>query len=464
MNKTILKITLCAAAATTLFSACSSESGLSQAEVQQKVDEAMKSDLDSPIALFAESNQTTESRSTIESSKDKYFQTTGKQSIGIMMVATAKIKTADGTNHGQNIDWSKADQEVIVDGQPVVDKWSVYLNNEAAGVQLLPYSASTTLDNATGSRLYWQERDNNPIYYPLGNAHKYSFYGYYPRADKKKITYKPNYIYVDFDAKDIDGRQDIIWGKAEPVAGIDEPYDLAYSAKFFRHEANRDADDQAIPPTMNFRHEMMMFTFQITAGGTPLDKDVKLQHYNAAYRTRVEQIAVTNVASTIRLWLAGTDGSHNAGDLDYKVNTTKRNMVLTDDDAGNFAKICPQPKSEKFPGSDEFIPDTINVGQGIILPALSDEDRAKDPYFISVTLQKLDEGGKPVGGPVSHLVPVKLETLEGFSKVSYQKGYKYNIILKIYSPEDIQAYVTLEPWKIGDNPFYTDEDGTIPIH
>ena len=467
MNKTILKFAYCTVAVS-LFTACTNEEGFSQDEAKVYVKEAMDRDEQSLITLggTTKSNVEITSKGSVESTEDELFSTTGSQYFGVFMLAKGKIAPDNGGENYLNIDWSG--NPVNVNGVETENTWSVYMDNVKTGAQFKDANGETTADvtQAKKTRLYWE--DMKERYYPIGNYHKYSFYGYYPYyqtmktnsgADEAKVTKETDYVYVDFDK--LDGTQDVIWGSAEPEEGVNTPFNLAYSAKYFRSSWNRDENDIAIPPVMKFKHKMMMLTFSITAGGTPLDYSEDQQHYEKAYNTKIKEISITNAPSTVRLYVASKGTAYNSGELIYTLGTRSAKYILKDKIDGvadqEWQGASPQPKADGDPYKKfDNQPDTIQVGQGIILPALSNEDRAKNPYALGLTMEY-------EGTTSSLLVPIRLDQIQNFD-VPFQPGYKYNIILKIYAPEKIELEATCEPWKDGDNPFFVDEDGTIPIH
>ena len=492
MNKTILKFAYCVAAVS-FFTACSTDEGFSPEEAKGYVDGAM-STVDAngdrvSIDLSGATKGSVEvvSKGAVESNDKELFETKSSraQYFGLFMLAKSKIAPDNGGENFLNIDWSGND--VNVNGQMMKNVWSVYtavnadgteaynMDNVKVGAQYAKkvngevITENVTEADAEFTRLYFADAIER--YYPIGNYHKYSFYGYYPYyqtmntnsgADQPKVTKETDYVYVDFDK--LDGTQDVIWGSAEPVEGTNEPFNLAYSAKYFRYSQNRDEYDKAIPPTMKFKHKMMMLTFSITAGGTPIDYDTDKQHYEKAYNTKVKEISITNAPSTVRLYVASKGTAHSSGELVYNLGTRSTKYILKDNVNGvpdqKWQGVSPQPKKDGDPYKKfENQPDTISVGQGIILPALSNTDREKQPYALGLTL----EYPKGSGITTSLLVPIRLDQIQNFD-VPFQPGYKYNIILKIFAPEKIELEATCEPWKDGDNPFFVDEDGTIPIH
>ena len=471
MKKIIQKIAYCTVAVS-LFTACASDDGFSAEEASNYVKEAMQTtgDEKDEILIGGSAGNTLTSKGAVESTENELFATSGSQYFGIFMLAKNKIAPDNGGENYLNIDWSG--NPVDVNGVSTPNTWSVYMDN----VQTEAYYAYKDADGkvvptgdvtqADRTRLYWY--DTKERYYPIGNYHKYSFYGYYPYfqdmstgTEKPTVTKEADYVYVDFDK--LDGTQDVIWGSAEPVEGTNEPFNLAYSAKYFRHLQNRDEFDQPIPPVMKFKHKMMMLTFSITAGGTPINENIKDEerHYEKAYNTKVKEISITNAPSTVRLYVASKGTAHASGELIYSLGTRSANYKLKDKVNGvadqPWQGAFPQPKADGDPYKKfENQPDTISVGQGIILPALSTSDREKNPYALGLTLEYEGTSSKL-------LVPIRLDQIQNFD-VPFQPGYKYNIILKIYAPEKIELEATCEPWKDGDNPFFVDQDGTIPIH
>ena len=120
-------------------------------------------------------------------------------------------------------------------------------------------------------------------YYPMGNWMKYNFYAYYPRQnetvefvgqDRPTIEFSKvgTYYYLLEKYFEIDGTQDIIWGKADPTeatavypaANAAEPY----SARYFRLKTEEVGAGSIVNfyPKLKFeQHKLVQFRFFVKA-------------------------------------------------------------------------------------------------------------------------------------------------------------------------------------------------------
>ncbi len=113
-------------------------------------------------------------------------------------------------------------------------------------------------------------------YYPMGNWMKYNFYAYYPRQeetvefvgqDRPTIEFSKddnNYYYLLEKYYEIDGTQDIIWGKADPPEGD------AFSARYFIENVSADK------PQFSFEHKLVQFRFFVKAANPDVADNVKI--------------------------------------------------------------------------------------------------------------------------------------------------------------------------------------------
>lgn len=468
MKKAILKLALCAVAvaATT---ACSNE--LSQEEIMkdklnQMITDGMKPSTEGIQLTACNAAEETASRAPIynnDNNTGKFFQTDGK-TLGIMMLA--KDICDDAIKNGAyeeyyyynnlKVDWTSPKAKKQGDHD---DTWSVYLNNVATKADYVKDGAGTII----GTKLNMGLAPTDPkTYYPMGAYHNYWFYGYHPRQEnatgKEVIKYSEKQIYVEYNK--ISGKDDIIWGVGKPASDdINKTY--AYSAKYFRYAENRNpVDDTPYPVTMKFEHKCMMVRMHITAGGTPIDLNIedKDRNYDRAYNTKVQSITIENVPAKMKLIIADNGDETNSGKFE-----------VVGEDRSHECKIAvnqaPKPKADitnpenVFPGTTIAKPDTTMVGE-FLLPVLSKEQMKKAPYMVKVVLTY---------GGIQHsmLVPMRLPVSDSVDPDDYfQAGKMYDVVLKIYNPENINGNAELQQWvEATVSPFVSPEaDGTFPIH
>lgn len=470
MKKSILNLALCAAVIAPLAS-CSNEMSYEEKQanaITEMISVGMQPS-DQAVSLFG-SADVDATRGIINSTKDKYFESEkddkGKyrNDIGVMMLA--KNICIDNINDYQEyapykylqVDWSspKSETESMYD-----DVWSVYWKNQAA------YAYYKTEVNAqdqakvdtvgTGIHPDLAESDGKR-FYPIGAYHNYWFYAYHPRQTDDKVKYEEKQVSVVFD--NLDGTQDVIWGNNYPLNCGHEKY--AYSATFFRHAEHRNAaDDTAKPVELAFEHKMMQIRFWITAGGTPMDEPTSInKNYARSYQTKVKDISITNIPQNMQLIIANKDDKS----LDGKFQPAEGdlgNRTRSYSVKGIEAGVFPTPKNQNYvQGTSSNVPDTLQVGTPMLVPVLTDLNTT--PYMVSVTLEY-------DGATHKLLVPMRLPVSATSDQADkyFKPGYIYDVVLKIYNPEEINLNATLEQWKNATyNPFIaTDQyDQTFPIH
>ena len=176
---------------------------------------------------------------------------------GLGVFCLAKDKLSDDTKLIE-INWSRLNEST--------KNYSLWMDNVKTNATI----------NGDVTELSWAYHTTR--WYPIGNWHRYSFYGYYPRVEDKNITTSQTKITAKIT---INGTQDVIWGKADPDPA-EKPY--AYSGYYFRQPGN----DEDIP-VLQFEHKLMRLDFYVKAA-----PDAKGSTANAK-NMGVREIAVKDV-------------------------------------------------------------------------------------------------------------------------------------------------------------------------
>lgn len=491
MNKTIQKIVYGAFAAS-LLAACTSEDAFYDQAKKDRLDYGFEVG-DMPVIIGAGATQNTSETeiNTAESSDFAFSSIASKagainsnettkaffvndQKVGIFMLAKGIIPDNDYSDiTWEHVNWANHGKSVeIANIGAYIDQWSAPVWNQSANIKMYDASGSETTNIADGAVSSVAFIGEQP-YYPIGNYCSYNLYGYYPmlslsdqnaKVDKTKLT-----VTIP-----VSGQDDILWGRAsysqedvkdtkikwytpgEPTnvyyndKEITDFTKYGYSAKFFRFSPFRTTDgtDEALAPTMKFKHKMIMLKFDVIAGGTPIDYAVEDQNYDRAYKTTVSALTIDNAPQSVDLVIADLSGPANEGKITASSTTRSLNIAGTaTPKAGTDGKPVRVPVQNN--GEDSYV----------ILPAATASN-----YNLSVTLT--DNNTTP-GVTKTIAVPLSLKT-----KNNFEEGKIYRIVLKVWNLEPLKLEATLDNWEeiepTEENwqkyPFVTENDHTIPVH
>lgn len=440
-----------AIAVVSLLAACSSEDELAQngdlLTPEQQVDLIDNSDV--VIRLNGGSSRSAISRASISNIEgttgdDGYglfeIPKDGKNFLGIFCLAS----TQKDPTSGLDIDWSKTwnpfNSKDFKWESSATDKWSVWMGNVKAWAEAVDIDNDDRLDE---TQIHWSDGYNR--YYPTGNYHTYSFYGYYPRQvvsdarfpaalqSSSKIT-----AHYNIKGGHLDGTQDVIWGKSHPTQA--ELSEGAYCANYF-HSAQRET------PAIQFEHKFMRLDFEIVPGGE-YDGAGGLD-YSRALATKVKSISITNVPDVVDLVIADKENPANEGKLtvDTSSRTTAFTLKETNEDGEDQTLTPTAPQmGEGEDGQD--VPVFTPIGQGILLPVIGEDD---DPYtmqmIVTFTDTYIGEDQNPVEREVEMSLPVPLNLKQN---VAYEEGKYYTVKITIFSPTLIKVNATLKDWVKGD--------------
>ena len=251
---------------TALFTACSTSDDLTAEKppvtpVVDQADEAamireagQNSDVSISLGVGSSRGFT---RSPLVPGEGGVFSTEDNRYLGVFCLSTGIQSGVDASLLPSNIRlnrWNSDDTGLLV-----------RMKNVPASVS----SGDVTFmnSNATAVQTY---------YYPMGNWMKYNFYAYYPRQeetvefvglDRPTIEFSKddnNYYYLLEKYYEIDGTQDIIWGKADPPEGD------AFSARYFIENVSADK------PQFSFEHKLVQFRFFVKAANPDVADNVKI--------------------------------------------------------------------------------------------------------------------------------------------------------------------------------------------
>ncbi len=493
MNTTIQKFVYGAFAAS-LLAACTTEDFYDQAK-KERMDYNLDVASEVKISLGAGTVQTVSETEIIANSADFQFGGSGVMSksainsnpdtkafsikdekLGVFMLAKGIVPDNDYSDVTWDyVNWANHDTPVTIPNiGEYEDKWSAPVWNHAANVNMYDASGAETTnlaDAVTSSVAFVPDQP----YYPVGNYCSYNMYGYYPLQATSNMVVEKSKLTVTIP---VTGTDDVLWGRAsysqEDVAGTNikwftpgeatgviydgkeitdfRPY--AYSAKFFRFSpfrTSKEEGDEAIAPTMKFKHKMMMLKFDVIAGGTPIDADADKQNYSRAYNTTISSLSVDNAPKSIDLVVADLSGAANEGKVTSSTETTTVSIE---------GSATPQHDADGKP-----VRTTLKDANGndayVILPTSVAEN-----YHINLTLT--DNNETPA---VTKVIPVPL-SLKTKPESKFEEGKIYRIVFKIWNLEKMQLDATLEAWEeiepTEENwkkyPFITEGDHTIPVH
>ena len=355
-------------------------------------------------------------------------------------------------------------------------------------------------------------------YYPMGNWMKYNFYAYYPRQEetvnidgdpKQTLSFTENQVLEKY--YEIDGTQDIIWGKSDqehatPVAasGADP-----YCAKYFRlaREAAGGGDISAYYPKFTFEHKLVQFRFFVKAASatalTTLQglsaKVTDMYIANAIYRlalivanktpeadTKNGQLSMMSSLKTKKMGIK-TDGA-NTDRFDQNGDGTVDNPLDITGDAVNVS-LYPETTitAETAAAYNAHLTGAVSAGSNApgdfeskVGYAPADEDALKpaEAADYNATLDGAvhvgDKNGSvgyillarpEVSGDVNfrYQLTVKIkyttdDSVDHENEVTiamdppsggFEEGKIYNIIVNVQSPEEIFAKAILQEWGPG---------------
>lgn len=358
-----------------LLASCSSEGDLTQNTLSPSEVAKTIGNSDVEIKLSSGSKGT---RSSIESDEEGNFYA---YNVGIFCLAKGNM----------NIN----PQELPIVWNPSSDegRYSVWMNNVAADVNY--------------NNVNWQ--DGQTRYYPTGNWHAYSFYGYYPRVEDYNISYNNYWNGTGGQVTanlTIDGTQDVIWGKGE----TDDTN--GFSSYYFRQ-----LDHATEVPSIDFSHKLMRLTFSTKAGADAYGST------ESAKTMGVKKIEVLNVPTQLTLVIADSETPENEGTISSM--WSEQDLVLESSDH------CGGLDSTVWVQDDE-----TTLGQGILIPV----PQSNSTYYIRVTLENKN------GELFASEYPMELRN----NGTQFEAGKSYKVSMTINGPKTIELNAKLKAWEEDD--------------
>lgn len=273
-----------------------------------------------------------------------------------------------------------------------------------------------------GASVSWT--NGGTYYYPLSQFYAYDFFGYYPYVNNADMLDTiNNQVKVRYE---IDGTQDIIWGKATS----DEQY--AYCAKYFRIPEN-----ETKRPMLQLYHMLARLVFTVKPGAVVDGKEEVGEAANMEIVSIKIVDALTNLEMTVAdlanpVSLSGVSAHDLSQQLLQPYTLDTDTLTLRDAD-GN--EISQNPVAV---GSDINV--STQVGESIML------------YPASKYIVKIETRYKN-GEEYIYLPPTE-EPLEIYNTGGkFEAGLKYNVSITVHGPKVIELEANLNPWQDAvDNP------------
>ena len=389
---------------TVVLTACSSDDltpVLSPDEERTLVVEAgMDSDI--PITLGSMGGRSSGmTRTPIVPDANGLFETPRGQYLGVFCMAMGKQEDAPTVKNvipasGDDIHWNTHLYSKWMDNVPA----KVSDDGSTSGVTLLD---ATTISDPTPT--------NKVCYYPFGNWYYYDFFAYYPRQDNANVA--TGWSYVDVNMT-IDGRQDIIWGKAsgDGLSVTDAGKTVkAYSSKYFRLAGTGTV------PSFTYEHKLVQLVFYVKAHDDAVASTLNTNGY------KVTDLEVANVYDQLLLTVASKVSSITAGTLTVKpgsshvTDITVRNAA---DDSSPFPKVIANTASDT---------DAKLIGYAMVPPSALIASKTYNQYKVKLKVE--DDSSHSYYNPAAANVDengYRIIELTG----TFLAGHKYEIVLEIY--------------------------------
>lgn len=371
---------------------------------------------------------------------------------------------------------------------PIENNWT---NNDATGLIMRMNNVPAIVDHSSVRfpnipSLSTANQLADVYYYPMGNWMKYNFYAYYPwqdeGVDSRTLTFKNNRVLEKY--YEIDGSQDIIWGKADPEHA--EPVTSAatdaapYCAKYVRLKKGEGASEDDYLPKMAFEHKLVQFRFFVKAAlkdsENPNDHTIRDNLINL--NTQVTDMYIGNAINRLELVVADQSAEYD-GELFWFGNSVrleemriKTNGADTDrfdqvsrfvDDADDDDDDLNLDNPLNITVDDVDVTTAEPVGYIMLAPpsipsfnATFSNNPSEDPGAATANLVyqlymkvKYNNGS---GGTDTNMVALSLNPpiIPGSvpEKHGFEAGKIYNIIINVQSPEQISATAVLQKWDV----------------
>lgn len=244
-------------------------------------------------------------------------------------------------------------------------------------------------------------------YYPTGDWYKYAFYAYYPRQEEEYQSENSRGVYIN-----IDGTQDIIWGKA------DNDDQFGYSARYFRQAVHMTE-----VPNISMSHKMTRIRFATIAGADGAG------NYDGALRMGIRTIKVVQVPARGYLTVAHLTDVTQEGVLTFDWTDNLQDIAIRDSTDAEFTGFA----DHRVKMTEQY------VGQPILLPVPA----ADYVYKVYIELEDEDGAVYPTETP--------LELNFASSGINFEAGKSYKVVMTIHGPKMIEAKASLAPWVDSDD-------------
>lgn len=277
--------------------------------------------------------------------------------------------------------------------------------------------------NGTNGAINVYAQSTEPFYYDINTSVVYDFYGYYYGDAELGTAVKANDA-ITYPIT-INGTQDVMYAttdKKEDIKNTQVAEHQAYGAWAARRN---------VQPTLNFKHALSQFTFQIKRGNGSYSGNLTVQSV---------QILGSNIGN---LTVVGsTPGYVSANDENLNDSfTLQEDMLLT-------------PESLEYQKVD---------GALMVAP---DQEKVRVKVTLSAT------NYSPNGGIIVYEFDLEAKDLlrkdgnnnnESAGATKFEAGKSYRADIIVYGPEEVEFDVTLDAWQtVGWVEYDPDNDNNAP--
>lgn len=265
--------------------------------------------------------------------------------------------------------------------------------------------------NGTGINVYAQGTE--PFYYDINTSVVYDFYGYYyGNATLGTVAKSGDAITYPIT---IDGTQDVMYATTDKDVDVKNATTTVESHQAYGSWAAR----RGVQPTLNFKHALSQFTFNVKKG---------IGSYTGTLKVEGIQIIGSNKGN---LTVVGNNLGYTAANDDDQ------------NDSFNLSSLSIEPDTDDYttvPGALMVAPNQASVTVKVTMSATE--------YSVN-------------GGEIVYEFELPASSIDGKNTFLAGESYKVNII--VYGPEEVKFDVTLAPWTDGGTINYDpDNDNNAP--
>lgn len=406
---------------------------------------------DSEVEIKLSSSSSTMTRAGgLYEERDENGELTGKFStlswrrLGVFCLATGKQPEA--TTAPTPV-WSNSE-----------DKLNVLMWNQHAQVNV--EDGGVALDNT------------KPYFYPANNMYRYSFYAYHmSNASLATPVLSDDGNQILIQKQNIDGREDVIWGKAGydyNMLASDEHLPYAYSAKYFRQKG---AEADNFLPNIQLEHILSRFTFSVVVGDEGA-RNMRITSVGLAdMPTKFDMVLADNTqpekeGGISKVYLneeePGEDGEVETKSLLSEFLLYGRRVYKTAD--GYDEQFTSNRLAMTIPSDAEVnsvYPFTNEYGTFGTNASIGDNTFVQSEEPCIMVIPGLENILGPDGNKLGYKLRIVMRDAQSNSFESiqalpvptagFERGKTYNVKITVYGPQQIKLTATMKDWIEGDD-------------